>query len=372
MRGASVLLVVVGLATGLLLGEWLLGLWAPQLYRRPPVWRYDARLGWAHIPGASGRQLTPEFDVEYRINAAGQRDIEFPPPGAGDENRVLLFGDSFAEGWGVEMDQGLARRLDELMPAGQVLNFGVAGYGTDQELLLFLDKGRAYRPQRVIVLFYANDLWNNASPRGIGAERGYKPYYRLGPGSRLLLSGVPVPKTAFWADDYWQSRPWHQRLERYLAQHWHLFALGRKALTPSLPKQQQSKYYDGLYGVDPAGKWDKVWDRSGRILAAFDQAVKDAGARMLLVYVPAIVQVEADNWRNKRQLHGLVGEYNLQKPNERLAAIADQYGIDFLDLFPGFEAAGERVLYYRDSHWNAAGHALAARLIAARWRGEAP
>ena len=68
----------------------------------------------------------------------------------------------------------------------------------------------------------------------------------------------------------------------------------------------------------------------------------------------------------KRQLHGLAGEdYDLQKPNRLLRAIANDHGISFVDLTPRFVAEGRtRTLYFRDSHWNEAGHALAAEVVA--------
>ena len=85
---------------------------------------------------------------------------------------------------------------------------------------------------------------------------------------------------------------------------------------------------------------------------------------MLLVYVPAIVQVEETNWRSKRDLYGLIGEFDLQKPNREIARLAAAYGIPLLDLYEPFMRVSEREeLYYRESHWNVRGHALAANLI---------
>ena len=85
---------------------------------------------------------------------------------------------------------------------------------------------------------------------------------------------------------------------------------------------------------------------------------------MLLVYVPAIVQVEDDNWRSKRDLLGLIGEFDLQKPNRQIARLAAAYGIPLLDLYENFkQVSGAEELYYRESHWNPRGHALAAGLI---------
>ena len=45
--------------------------------------------------------MTPEFSVEIAINSAGLRDSEYAQAKEPGVRRILLFGDSFAEGWGL-------------------------------------------------------------------------------------------------------------------------------------------------------------------------------------------------------------------------------------------------------------------------------
>jgi hypothetical protein len=136
MRGGKWLLGLGAFVVSVALGEGLLSLIYPQVYRRPPkIWQFDAELGWAHVPGGRGRLVTPEFSVEIAINSAGLRDSEFAQAKEPGVRRILLFGDSFAEGWGVESADALSSRLQSCLRQGgervEVLNFGVAGYGTD-------------------------------------------------------------------------------------------------------------------------------------------------------------------------------------------------------------------------------------------------
>ena len=361
-------LALFGLICGLLLAEAILTLAVPQLHRRPRVWQFDSELGWRHVPGAHGRLVSPEFDVEYRINSRGLRDSETDPSGAPGK-RLLLLGDSFAEGWGVDIEQAVSEQLEQRLSEGgipgEVFNFGVAGYGTDQQLLLFQRHWRAYAPDIVLLLFYGNDLWNNALNRGIGIERGYKPRFVLGPGNGLRLTGVPVRRTRYWDLD--RDLPLDQRVSRYAFEHWHLAALLRKAFSPEVSASQRRKFYIALYGTGAgADRFEKAWRTTGRLLLEFDNLVRRANAKLLLVYVPAIVQIEREDWQAKVALYGMLEEeYALDKPNRRLAAAAAEHGIPFLDLSPAFLAAAvTETLFHRDSHWNAAGHALAADTIA--------
>ena len=375
--GGRVALAVAGLATAVLLGELVVSQASPQLSRRAKLWQFDPELGWDHIALASGRMITPEFDVEVSINSNGLRDRENELQRRADTQRILMFGDSFVEGWGVSLNESVSKVLESLLqtePTGesngggavQVLNFGMAGFGTDQEMLLFDRSGRSYRPDLVIVLFYGNDLWNNTTKMGIGMERGYKPFFRLAQDGHLRLRGVPVKRNRHWDDEGERSRErvWSERLGRHLYEHWHVYHLAHKALTKPVPMRQQRDFYEGLYGTGSSPRFEKVWRLTARIIQEFQDRVRDAGAEMILVYVPSIVQVEEQNWRMKRDLHGLVGEFDLLKPNRRLRRISADLGLPFLDLHEDFvESLTGPALYYRDSHWNAAGHAVAAAAI---------
>ena len=363
---ARIILALCATIVGLLACEATLALVRPQLHRRPPVWQFDRELGWSHIPGSRGRLTTPEFDVDYVINSEGMRDRE--PGETSSDHSVLLFGDSFAEGWGVELDETTGELLEvDLNESGcecEVINYGTAGFGTDQQLLLYERSSRKKSADVVLVLFYGNDLWNNYLNRGIGAERGFKPRFRLGDDKRLRLTGVPVEKSAFWSPE--SPRPLAEQLRRYLFEHWHLIALVRKAMAAEIPPRQQRDFYGALYGDGVwSSQFDKVWRLTAGVLAAFAEQVGASGARMLLVYAPSIVQIEEENWRSKRTLHGLLDrEFNLEKPNLRLSDIAATHGVDLLDLTPSFAVAASRQrLFFDDSHWNPAGHRVAATAI---------
>jgi lysophospholipase L1-like esterase len=356
------ILLTLGSIVGCLLGaELLLALLAPQVHRLPDVWMHDARLGWAHRPGGTGHMITPEFDVNYDIDASRRRQhVSVAGPNA---VQLQLYGDSFAEGWGVDVNDGIAARLEQRLTAAagvHVSNFGTAGYGTDQELLLLTHEGLAHAPDVVLLLFYVNDLWNNVSRRGVGAQRGAKPVFRPGRDGALQLTGTPIPEPRVRQPSFWRA----------LQMHCHLWALGGRAWAAqsrtdaAMPSEQVQQFYGGLYGQD-VEHYRPVWHLTELLLAEYARVCQQAGAEFVLLYAPAIVQIEADDWRSKRDLHELTGDYDLRNPNRQLQAITARHGITLIDLTPTFAAAAtEQTLYFRDSHWNEAGHRLAAEAVA--------
>ncbi len=359
-------LLMAGLLSGLLLSEVVLIVFAPQVKRLPRVWRYDKDLGWEHIPGARGRMVAPEFSATMEINAAGQRDRDYPEERLPNSWRVVARGDSYVEGWGVELEASVTKLLEERLQQAradervEVINMGVAGYGTDQELLYYERDGQQYQPDDVLVFFYGNDIWNNFT-------RAFKPYYILGPGDRLQLAGVPVRFNPTWDMEYHDTRPWPQRARRYLRRHWHLYALIRKVFVPAQEDpQQRRRYYESLYGRDLAGRWQEYWELSGRLLEKFDRLVRQSGARMHVVFVPSMVQIYPEEWEQVVRVNQLTGEFDLEKPNRQLASFAARFNLSYLDLYPAFlQHQDNPALYFRmDSHWNEAGHQVAAEAVA--------
>jgi lysophospholipase L1-like esterase len=163
--------------------------WRPPPAGGVPFIRADPNLGWRLREGWRGPFVLPHRTTRVEISAQGLRDDEISPrPGPG-RRRVLLLGDSFAWGFGVEREEMFDRILEERTPGLEIVNESVPGYGTDQELLLFEAQGVGFHPELVLLLFHPNDLLNNTWPRQYGDP---KPVFRV-EGDGLRLDNVPVP-----------------------------------------------------------------------------------------------------------------------------------------------------------------------------------
>ena len=190
--GARSLLLLISLASALLLSEGVVRLLFGSTLDLPQderslAYRHDAELGWFPVP-SSERTIEGTRTFHARHNAQGFRDRE-PAPKA--KPRVAVFGDSFVWGFDVEASERFTERLAARRRDLEVLNLGVSGYGTDQELLL-LRRELAELDADVVVLLFSNenDHLDNTTNRRYGPY--YKPYFRTGGGS-LELRGQPVP-----------------------------------------------------------------------------------------------------------------------------------------------------------------------------------
>src|SRR5262245_54157696 len=154
-------LVICSVATGLLLSECLIRVLdiAPQVeVMSSEIYRYsdNPRLGWEPIP------LAERKGSKTGINDMGYRDLNHPvakPPGV---LRIVVIGDSIAQGTRIKDDKAIFSRLLEAelrskgVPA-EVQNFGVPGYNTQQEVETLTTKALPYSPNVVILAYCLND-----------------------------------------------------------------------------------------------------------------------------------------------------------------------------------------------------------------------
>lgn len=151
-------------------------------------YRYDERLGWLPIPN-SQRRFTATRTVDVHHNSKGLRGPERVNTG---KPAMIFLGDSFVWGYDAEVDERFTERLQARHPDWTIWNFGVSGYGTDQEFLLLQQWFDEYSPRLVVTVYCAeNDRQNNSCNFSFGC---YKPYFTT-EGSALKLNGVPVPRS---------------------------------------------------------------------------------------------------------------------------------------------------------------------------------
>jgi hypothetical protein len=163
------------------------------------TYRYDPVLGW--FPREDSRNVfMGSRRVQVRHNHLGFRDQELGPK---TKPRIAFLGDSFVWGYDLEEHERFTEQLQARLPDWEIVNLGVSGYGTDQELLLLKRYFARVQPDIVFLMYCGNDPIDNSSNQIVSGNY-FKPYFTAESG-QLTLGGVPVPKSAnFYLGKY----PW--------------------------------------------------------------------------------------------------------------------------------------------------------------------
>jgi len=122
----------------------------------------NTMIGWEPVPDPEAASAPAGTVPPSGRNSLGFRDREHPlrPPAPG--RRIIVLGDSITRGLGIPEPEGIFTTVMEsrLAAAGggvEVLNFGVEGYNTQQEVEMLKDRGLAYRPDLVVLAYCLND-----------------------------------------------------------------------------------------------------------------------------------------------------------------------------------------------------------------------
>ncbi len=191
-------LVFSSLAISLLLAEWAIRVWMPcpdyGVGKRPALrnglFMYDPELGWKGTPNAQSEYISKDFMVYVAHDALGYRNQS--PPFVANKKNILLLGDSYGWGWGVENNETAASVFNQQHPNANIYSLSVPGYGTDQEWLT-LQRFTAQFPNNryddVVLLLYYNDFEDNIATERYSYQ---KPMFQV-IDNKLQPTNTPVP-----------------------------------------------------------------------------------------------------------------------------------------------------------------------------------
>lgn len=320
-RLGKVLLPLISIAVALLAAEALLGGFNLTGYMKPPTplpgntWR-ELLHRRSSVPGLR-YELAPNREkyshgAIINTNSYGMRDDE-PVVGTFSVCNVVALGDSFTFGFGVAGEDTYPSVLERLLAdhapgkTVQVLNLGVGGYSSQDQVAVLRHKGMQWDPALIIIGYVLNDPEVD-----------------------------PIQPLA----RYYQEPEWWQysnllRLGARLKYEWAVKTLGG------------GDYIEYLYAPDRE-KWSSVLTAFSEI----ERIAKENGVPVLLVVFPLTI---VNDWSNYpyRRLHSQV---------VKAGTASGFYTIDLYDTYSE-HAPAELTVAEKDAHPSSLGHRLAAKAI---------
>jgi len=298
--------------------------------------KLDPVLKYRLIPNFDGYLDSYEYDVSVRTNAEGFRDRSWDPVAADKTFRVLVLGDSFTFGMGVEQNETYTWLIEQklnLYTATTVINVGVGGWGTAHEYALLRDEALArYHPNAILVgYFIGNDLGDNLR----FDTDAYSEY------DGLLFQGSLTRAKQLRA-----SAAKYCNTCRLLSSMWTLLNQADVVVNDLEHGDVNSRQFSAKDDPEKTLAWDKT-------VATLEAMKSLADSRHIPLYVALIP--------HKLQLQPMPPvTFDRNLPAKTLKSRTDLRYIDLLN-----EGLDSTAYYFiKDGHWNKRGHAIAAQIIA--------
>ncbi|WP_293128407.1 SGNH/GDSL hydrolase family protein [Microcoleus sp. bin38.metabat.b11b12b14.051] len=338
----------------------------------------DPDLGWKLKPGVSG-EWKGEGASFVQVNSEGLRDREHAKAKPPNTLRVAVLGDSFTEAIHVPVEQTfwskLERKLDNCNAVKgkkkvEVINFGVQGYGTAQELVMLRQKVWDYNPDIVVLAFFiGNDVINNSPKLEYDL---YRPFFRYNTNGKLVadMSFRNLPPI----DRNQKAVSFVDRMPSFLVNNSRILQVIKK-VDLERKKRQLSEDFTALssknFNPPEDAAWKDAWRVTEGLIVKLHNEVAQKNADFLLVTIGDPIQVDRDPVKRKKFMQ----EHKIQDlfyPDRRLEKLGARQGFRVLNLTEQFQGYTEKFQVCAHGfdnsvpcggHWNELGHRLGSILI---------
>jgi hypothetical protein len=400
----KLLLILAGILIGGFVAEIALRIAG---YSYPEFYRRDKAVGASLIPGAEG-WYRKEGESYVVINSDGLRDREHTVAKPEGTFRIAVVGDSYCEALQVPQEQAFWSVMrDKLQECDvyhgqqiEVINFGVSGYGTAQELLTLREKVWRYSPDLVLLaVTTGNDITDNSrilkrtdyipyfvyKDNQLTLDESFKdsPTFRVansrfgGLGSWLrthlrvvgaTTQGIRGLKVIFAS---WRAKRSSGVQTNFLGS----AAAGEQLKTeekPDLFARSQELGTDNLIYLEPNNSvWNDAWHVTEGLIVLMRDEVRTRGAKFVVVTLSNGPQVLPDPGL-RENFKKRFGVSDLFYPDNRIKSLAAANGIPVITLAPELQEFAEHNKVFLhgfgenigNGHWNATGHRVAGELIA--------
>ena len=387
---AVLLLALLGVATGLLLLELVVRLLPPpaSLFTSyGDTYVCSASVGWLGRPNYEGELTREEYSRLIRFNDRGMYDTDHNVAKADNVFRILWLGDSFAQTLQVDESQTAHQQLEDLLNQKlggaertfEVINAGVMGWSTGQELIYYREQGRLYQPDLVLLLFFVgNDVNDNLPGHALTIDgfNCFAPYFPLCAGELDTQPWYHIPGI----EPGWGScsifRKWLTAGASLIQRNSQLFA----RMEPLLLSINERRTYGQEYGLPFAALYlpeesDEVaygWQVTESLLTQFNRETLAEGTDFAVVMVGPrevvwLSQLTTAQLQSFYESAPAFIEAEIDRPNQRLAGFLESQGIPTLDLqqpmIDYLAETGVQLYLPIDRHWTVEGNRLAAELV---------
>ena len=376
---AVMLVVTLGLCFGVL--EFGLGLYY-SVEQSGKMSDFHPSRGWALVPGTYWTKPVEMFrKFPIRIDERGLRAHSLPANTKLQTGLVVL-GDSFTFARETPTERIFTQQLQVLVNQRDVrvdvLNAGVPGYGTAQQLLLMRElRESGIASPTYLLMFFTNDILDNLClSYGNLAPQPARPCFVLGAAGELVLAHRPEKRFDSNEESLTQEQSGGQgfrtvAVAKGLAEQWLqtkpslVRMLGHVGVHPQVARLPG--LLNGWYRDDTSVRGTAL---TRALIRELQLEIGRSGGRLIVSMVPSPFQVYPATYlpllRESFPGNELVARFSqdMLLPQRVIREICAEAGIPFQDLYQTFAAHNDTPLFIpRDGHLNERGHDVATKAL---------
>ena len=301
--------------------------------------------------------------VPLQTNTQGFNDKEWTTEKPAAVRRIAILGDSYIAGAELPRNQIMVPQLETRLnnsdgPRCQVMNFGVGGSSTGQQLVLYRALASKYDLDIVVICFMTeSDVYDNSD------ELASNPILRCRIGDNGQLEKVRVSEAKQYG-----SRMLNRYSRFYDWQKSVINGFVKQLRRGIMPLKSQYR----VYNSNPGPRYLRAWKLTEKILEQFQAETARNEVSLLVVSMPGSNQIYRDQFKQLIEQAGEGARMEVDYPDTQLAAICHRLNIPCFSLLPAFRAAApdrnsqvisQRLFLKGTGHFNKKGHELAAVAI---------
>jgi hypothetical protein len=294
------------------------------------------------------------YKINIATNSYGARDQERTLKA--NNKRVVVLGDSFVEGFGVDTDKRLTEIAEEKTQI-DFLNFGTSGdFSSTQEYLLYREFAAKFDHNAVAIFFLPNNDFKDNNPKYFDANR-YRPYLKENDtGDFEIYYTVKFEERVMPKNmSTWRS------IRRTLYNNIYLVNLLRQIGDLIESSKIKSNIRGSFLELTESSYDEFSEDDLKKLLWGYDKIIKTANSKPVSIFViPRELDLQLA--QNNSQQQKLISELN---------NFAKKYeNVSVIDLTPFFIKKIKESKYDLqdiflpcDGHWSELGHSIAAEAL---------
>lgn len=336
--------------------------------------RRDPFLYTSFIPNSSCEYIAKEWSATYKINSLGFRDFEYTLEKLNNTYRILIMGDSFFEGVGVNVEETAGKLLELKLRQYaksniEVIQIGTAGWSPLPEYIYLSKFGIKFHPDLVIQTVNVSDFKDEYFFESHLTQVAKEILEQKNSSDLLYNNNGPMFETDANSNVRNSKKSFSISFKSFLTKTFLTFRYLEISKSAYVRRYEADQVRDNQFAITKF-KMPKDYEdsmiRPKKYILKNKELLDSQNIGFLLIVYPHGQVINGEEWKNGRLEYGFKrGVTYSNQALENMVNWANVNNIKSFDLLNDMRLASQKqkLFFDSDGHWNRYGHETAANSL---------